>query len=159
MLLYISLTARAVWAVSWIGWRVSLWDGHYLHYTLLTAHSLNTLVIPQCNPSPQICNRTPCAKVQESPQSHYGDNQEGTLLSSVFTVIPVLKTICVKRPPFQIPQNAVFTVMHLSWGTTFFLSLEQSHEPGLTVYAQNTCELLPTPTPPSLPQQNKLLHN
>ena len=54
-----------------------LGDVHYLHYASLTARSLSTLVTPQCNPT--MCNRTSCAQVQELPQSHCGDNREGTL--------------------------------------------------------------------------------
>ena len=47
------------------GWRVSQRDVHYLHYASLTAHSLSTLVTPQCNPT--MCNRTSCAQVHELP--------------------------------------------------------------------------------------------
>ena len=28
-----------------------------------------------------MCNRTSCAQVHELPQTHYGDNREGTLFS------------------------------------------------------------------------------
>ena len=49
--IYISLTACAVWALSWIGWRAPLWDVHFLHYASLAARSLSTLVTPQCNPN------------------------------------------------------------------------------------------------------------
>ncbi len=45
----------------------SLLDVHYLHYALLTARSLSTLVTPQCNPLLTMCNRTSCAQVQELP--------------------------------------------------------------------------------------------
>ena len=30
---------------------------------------------------PAMCNRTSCAQVHELPQTHYGDNREGTLFS------------------------------------------------------------------------------
>ena len=47
--------------------------GHMMYgYTLLAL--FGSLV-------PTICNRTSCAQVHELPQSHCGDNREGTLFS------------------------------------------------------------------------------
>ena len=47
----ISPTAQAVWALSWTGWRAPSWDVHFLHYALLTVHSLSTLVTSLCSPN------------------------------------------------------------------------------------------------------------
>ena len=51
-----------IWALSWIGWRIFLWDVHYLHFASPTACSLSTLVIPQCNPCPQCVTVHPMPK-------------------------------------------------------------------------------------------------
>ena len=49
-----------------LDWVESLVKGvHYWHIASLTACSLSTLVIPQCNLT--MCNRTSCAQVQELP--------------------------------------------------------------------------------------------
>ena len=59
---------------------------------------LSTLVTPQCNPSPTMCNRSSCAQVQELPYSHYGDNWEGTLL--YFWIRYFFRLLFCKSPSF-----------------------------------------------------------
>ena len=47
----------------------------YHHNGFVATHSLGHMMYGYS------CNRTSCAKVHELPQSHCGDNREGTLFS------------------------------------------------------------------------------
>ena len=103
----------------WVGWRVSLWGVHCLHYALLTVYSLSTLVTSQCYPT--MCNRTCAGPSQRVCHRATMVNEPGGHIVSWFYVVQ-LSNLNIINDCTYILRSLLMQFEHsMGWVESFFM--------------------------------------